>query len=163
MLLFQRHHLHSLAIHGDCAVRYPGGHWGHGHLHWPVALGEAGYHSLVHAHRDLDQAWRDKARPLVGPKLRTQALAQTTGCGPSGHHCLPAPGQRLTCFPGTDKAQHLFFFPFSLLSTRSCVAQVGLELLLPLPQPPQCSDAGFVPCACVWCLCLAVSLCLTSF
>lgn len=47
---------------------------------------------------------------------------------------------------------NIFFFPFSLLSTRSCVAQVGLELLLPLPQPPQCSDAGFVPVpgACVW-------------
>lgn len=58
--LFQRHHLHSLAVHGDCAVRYPGGHRGHGHLHRPVALGEAGYHSLVHAHGDLDQSWGDK-------------------------------------------------------------------------------------------------------
>lgn len=60
MSLFQRHHFHSLAVHGDCAVRDPGGHGGHGHLHRPVALGEAGHHSLVHAHRDLDQSWGEK-------------------------------------------------------------------------------------------------------
>ena len=74
MSLFQRHHLHSLAVHSDCAVRYPGGHRGHGHLHRPVTLGEAGYHSLVHAHRDLDQSWGDKGRPLV-PGIGSQMMA----------------------------------------------------------------------------------------
>lgn len=142
MLLFQCHHLHSLAIHGDCAVRYPGGHWGHGHLHWPVALGEAGYHSLVHAHRDLDQAWRDKARPLVVPTLRTRALAQAGSLraslpGSPGGNDLPASQAQISLN---------FFFLFFLLETRSCcVAQVGLELLLLLPLPPKCSDSGCVP------------------
>lgn len=69
--LFQRHHFHSLAVHGDCAVWYPGGHRGHGHLHRPVALGEAGHHRLVHAHGDLDQPWGDKGDTVggVGPGL----------------------------------------------------------------------------------------------
>jgi hypothetical protein len=55
---------------------------------------------------------------LVGPKLRTQVLARATGSGPSGHHCLPAPGHWLTCFPDREVST---FFPF-FLETRSCNA-----------------------------------------
>lgn len=75
MSLFQRHHFHSLAVHGDCAVCYPGGHRGHGHLHRPVALGEAGYYSLVHAHRDLDQSWGEKGKTVGGDQTQLQKLA----------------------------------------------------------------------------------------
>lgn len=55
MSLFQGHDLHRLAVQRDRVVDSCGNRC-HGNLDGPVALGEAGDHSLVHADWDLDQA-----------------------------------------------------------------------------------------------------------
>lgn len=52
--LLQGHDLHRLAVQRD-RVFYARGDRCHGHLDRPVALGQAGHHSLVHADGDLDQ------------------------------------------------------------------------------------------------------------
>lgn len=54
MSLLQGHDLHRLAVQRD-GVIYACGDRCHRNLDGPVALGEAGHYSLVHADRDLDQ------------------------------------------------------------------------------------------------------------
>ena len=56
MSLLQGHDLHRLAVQRD-GVIYACGDRCHRNLDGPVALGEAGHYSLVHANRDLDQTW----------------------------------------------------------------------------------------------------------
>lgn len=53
--LLQCHNLHRLAVKGDRVV-YARGHGRHCNLNRPVALGEAGHYSLVHADWYLDQS-----------------------------------------------------------------------------------------------------------
>ena len=56
--LFKSHNLHCLAVKSDCVVDARGD-GRHGDLDGPVALGEAGDHSLIHANRDLDKTCRE--------------------------------------------------------------------------------------------------------
>ena len=59
MSLFQSHNFHRLPVESDCVVDARGD-GRHGDLDGPVALGEAGDHSLVHADRDLDETCGEK-------------------------------------------------------------------------------------------------------